>query len=82
MEQDNLYRYLDAKFDAIDKHLTLQRERSDKLENLFLEGLTPRIDRLESWRSILTGAGIVLFALLAWVANQTPNLWAFLQGGK
>ncbi len=70
MDQDNLYRYLDARFDGIEKRLDAQHNDYKELSGYVFEKLSPRLRRLENWRSYLTGASIVIFAILAWLAEM------------
>lgn len=74
-EEHTLFRYLDSKFDAVDKRLDAMeltwRCVADKgyAAQVKMEG---RVDKLENWRSYVTGA-------LAVVALLTTGLvgWAW-----
>lgn len=67
LDEPTLFRYLDAKFDAVDKRLDAMeltwRETASKdyAAQVEIEG---RVDKLENWRSYVTGA-LAVVALLA-----------------
>lgn len=63
---ETLYKYLDARFSSIEGRM----DRHERWHERWLEeGIIPRVERLEKWRSYLTGAWVVIVAIVSWIVK-------------